>query len=60
MIEPVKISTSNGQVLVLVMGDKDELTLRVQDGKGHNRAVAKITEAQGRQLWNNLGGWLAR
>lgn len=57
---PATVPTANGQVLVLAVGNKDELTMRVQDSKAHNRAVAKLTVAQTRELWNVVGAWLAR
>lgn len=55
-----EVLTENKQKLVLVSDDRDLFTMRVQDATGHNRAVAKLTEQQGRELWNVLGGWLAR
>lgn len=60
MNEPVVIETDNGMRIVLVTDNKDLLTVRVQSATGHNRAVAKLTERQGRQVWNTLGCWLAR
>lgn len=55
-----EVLTENKQKLVLVTGDREVFTLRVQDATGHNRAVAKLTVQQGRELWVTLGSWLAR
>lgn len=56
----IDVLTENKQRLVLVGTDKELFTMRVQADNGHNRAVAKLTEQQGRELWNFLGAWLAR
>lgn len=57
MAATLTMQTLNNQQVVLALGE-DSITLRVQDLRGHNRAVAKLGHAQVEVLAGVLSDWL--
>jgi hypothetical protein len=55
----VPLRTLNNQTLVVAVDAQGEIfTLRVQDAKGHNRAVAKLDRLTAASLATGLIHWL--